>query len=160
MKQVLFALLVLLVAVWTAPVFAQDASLLDQVKGKTEAEVIVFMGQLNNEQLASLLAEAINTASADPANAAAAALRNLVLSAGSKVLATKPADQYEAIVSAVQRAAPGTLFAKSADGALSIVPAAPAVGAAPAAAELAGRQEKEETSKLIDQKYDSELGLR
>lgn len=124
MKQVLFALMVLVIAAWTAPVFGQEASLLDQVKGKTEAEVVTFMQGLNNDQLASLVAQAVNAAIAEPNNAAVVAQRDLILRAASMVLATKPADQYEAIVTAIQAAAPGTVISKDAQGVLTITPPA------------------------------------
>ena len=82
MKQVLFALMVLVIAAWTAPAFGQEVTLLDQVKGKTEAEVVTFMQGLNDTELASLIAQAVNAAIADPTNVATVALRDLVLRAG------------------------------------------------------------------------------
>lgn len=122
MKQVLCALVVLVIAAWTAPVFGQEASLLDQVKGKTEAEVVAFMQSLNNDQLASLVAAAINAAAVDPNNAAVVAQRDLILRAAAMILATKPADQYDALVAAIQSAAPGTTFSKTPQGAVNINP--------------------------------------
>ncbi|MGI5922778.1 MAG: hypothetical protein GX945_04820 [Lentisphaerae bacterium] len=132
MKQVLCALMVLIVAAWTVPVFGQQASLLDQVKGKTEAEVVAFMQGLSDEQLASLVADAVNAAAAEPGNAAVVALRDLTLKAAGTVLAAKPAEQRSAIVAAIQAAAPGTTIGKDASGALAIVP--PPLPAAPQAA--------------------------
>lgn len=159
MKQVLFALMVLVIAAWTAPAFGQEVTLLDQVKGKTEAEVVAFMEGLNNEQLASLIAQAINAASNDPTNAATVALRNVVLNAGGKVLAAKPAEQQSAIVAAIQAAAPGTVIGKDTQGALTITPPASGVQAAMQPPPPAPKDD--ETTKLIDQKNsDSEPAFR
>ncbi|MDD4537659.1 MAG: hypothetical protein PHT80_01485 [Lentisphaeria bacterium] len=159
MKQVLFALMVLVIAAWTAPVFGQEATLLDQVKGKTEAEVVTFMNTLNDDQLASLIAQAINAANNDPTNAATVALRGLVLSAGNKVLNAKPAPQQNAIIAAIQAAAPGTTIGKDSQNLLTIIP--PASVPLPTPPPPPPGPMNDETNRLIDQKNsDSEPAFR
>lgn len=118
MKQVLFALMVLIIAAWTAPVFGQGATgtLLDQVKGKTEADVVAFMQKLSNDEIASLVVQAINAAAVDPDNAAVVAQRDLILKVAAMILAQKPADQYDALVAAIQHGAPGTIITKDDSG--------------------------------------------
>ena len=169
MKQVLFALMVLVIAAWTAPAFGQvfgqvlpGATLLDQVKGKTEAQVVAFMDGLNNEQLASLIAQAINAAKDDPTNVATVALRNIVMSAGSTVLAAKPAEQQSAIVAAIQAAAPGTIIGKDPQGVLVITPPAlPGQSGQSGQLPASSTPKNDETNKLIDQKNsDSEPAFR
>lgn len=151
--------MVLVIAAWTAPAFGQEVTLLDQVKGKTEAEVVAFMEGLNNEQLASLIAQAINAANNDPTNAATLALRNVVLSAGSTVLSAKPAEQYNAIVAAIQAAAPGTVIGKGTQGALTITPPALAVQQNQLPPTPAPKDD--DTNTLIDQRNsDSEPAFR
>jgi len=159
MKQVLFALMVLVIAAWTAPAFGQDVTLLDQVKGKTEAEVVTFMQGLNDTELASLIAQAVNAAIADPTNVATVALRDLVLRAGGTVLATKSTEQYNAIVAAIQAAAPGTIIGKDAQGVLTIT--APALPVQQNQLPPPPAPKDDETNKLIDQKNsDSEPAFR
>lgn len=160
MKQILLVVLVMAIGIWTAPLFGQTASKLDQVKGKNEVEVTAFMQTLTNDELVALVADAVNAAVAAPLDAAAASLRDLVLSSASKVISAKSEADRNAIFAAIKAAAPSVAMTANQDGSFSLTTSLPSVGEQGGGLPQPEGKKQNDVNQIKDTQLDSQPAAR